>query len=120
MSKDRTETGEIVHIGETQSFGSGDFTKRVLVIKTEADTDYPQLVPFEFKKERGALLDAYAVGQTVTVHFNLGGRENNGRYFVDLTGWRLSACDDQPAPAATVPDQSAPDKPIGDDDSLPF
>ena len=122
MSEDRTVTGVIAHIGETQAFGTGDFTKRLLVIETDTDTDYPQHVPFDFKKERGDLLDKYEVGQTVTVHFNLGGREYNGRYFVDLTGWRVEMVDDSGmnADTAGVPDQSAPDAPLEPADDLPF
>jgi hypothetical protein len=123
MSESRTATGEVIHIGETESFGSGDFTKRLLVIETEQDTDYPQQIPFEFKKERGDQLDKYEVGQVVTVSFNLEGRAGTGKYdgrwFGSNTGWRVeSETTAAPKPAAGVVDDDNLE--LGDTDSQPF
>ena len=121
MSEDRTATGKVIHIGDTETFASG-FTKRLLVIETEADTDYPKEIPFEFLKERGDALDKYAVGQEVTVHFNLDGRAGTGKYegrwFSSNTGWRIES--DESAPVEAQPPADDDNLDLGDKDDAPF
>jgi len=90
MSESYTATGKILEIGETQVFSSG-FQKRVLVIETEADSKYPQQVPFEVLKDKCSELDLLSVGQEVTVTFNLKGNEYNGKYYVNLQAWKWEA-----------------------------
>jgi hypothetical protein len=51
------------------------------------------------------------VGQSVTVHVNLGGREYSGKYYSSITGWKIEA-------SAPPQNQSAP--PAEDDTELPF
>jgi hypothetical protein len=101
-------TGTVKVIGETQSFGTGDFTKRELVLVVE-DGKYPQEISIEFIKDQGDKLDALAVGQECTVTFDLRGREHNGRWFNSLNGWKLSASD-APAPSPAKEE----------DDDVPF
>ena len=36
------------------------------------------------------MLDSITVGQIVTINFNIRGREYNGKYFNNLTGWKIS------------------------------
>ena len=45
------------------------------------------------------------VGQQVTVDFNINGREYNGKWYVELKAWRVTAADEGAAPA---PMQNAP------------
>jgi hypothetical protein len=104
-----TVTGTVHHIGHVETFSSG-FTKRTLVVHN--GSEYDPLVPIEFKKEKGGLLDRLQVGQTVAVSINLGGREYNGKYFPSVTGWKIEA-DTQAAPVA-APVASA------EDDAPPF
>ncbi len=87
MSESNELTGKVHHIGEVQTFASG-FTKRVLVIET--DEKYPQTVPVEFAKDKTAKLDGLNIGQQVTVSYNLRGNEYNGKYYVNLGGWKIS------------------------------
>ena len=97
-------TGTVKVIGETQSFGTGDFTKRELVLVVE-DGKYPQEISIEFIKDQGDKLDALAVGQECTVTFDLRGREHNGRWFNSLNGWKLDAGSvPAPSPAPEVDD----------------
>lgn len=84
--------GSIKMIGDTLSFGSKGFTKREIVVTTVADK-FPQDIKFEFVKDKTALLDAYKPGQQVKVTFDIRGGEYNGKYFVNLTGWRIEASD---------------------------
>ena len=78
--------GKIKVIGSTQSFDSG-FTKRQVVITTAEQ--YPQDIAIDFVKDKCAVLDAYKVGQDVTVSINLRGSEYNGKYYVNLQGWKI-------------------------------
>lgn len=82
--------GTVKFIGETQSFGAKGFTKREIVVTTSADR-YPQDIKLEFVKEKTSLLDSYRAGQQVKVSFDIRGGEYNGKYFVNLTGWRIDA-----------------------------
>lgn len=84
--------GNIKLIGETASYGAKGFTKRELVVTTSADR-YPQDIKLEFVKEKTSLLDSYNVGQAVKVSFDLRGGEYNGKYFVNLTGWKIEPSD---------------------------
>lgn len=104
--------GSIHLITDTQSFPSG-FTKREFVVTT---TDrYPQHLKFEVVKERCALLDGFSVGDEVVVNFDIRGNEFNGKYFVNLSCWKLQQADGaEAAPdAAQRPRQSAGGPPAG-------
>ncbi len=111
-------TGKIKLLQAPQTFGSG-FTKREMVVTVE-DGKYPQEISLEFVQDKVALLDALQPGQTVTVSFNIRGREYNGRYFNNLQGWRVTvengATESTPQPA----DVGAPIPPPHGDDDLPF
>ncbi|WP_420550851.1 DUF3127 domain-containing protein [Litorivicinus lipolyticus] len=117
-------TGTIKVIGELQTFGSG-FTKKEIVV-TVPDGNYPQDISLEFLKEKAELLGALQVGQSVTVTFDVRGREYNGRYFNNLVGWKIDAeaTDNAPAPSANA----APTRETGDpgwqqediNDDIPF
>ena len=96
-------TGNIKVIGETQAFGTGDFTKRELILVVE-DGKYPQEISIEFIKDAGQKLDSLSVGQECTVTFDLRGREHNGRWFNSLNGWKVSAETAQPASPAPEPE----------------
>lgn len=90
--------GSIKVIGETASFGAKGFTKRELVITTSADR-YPQDIKLEFVKDKTSLLDNFRVGQSVKVGFDIRGGEYNGRYFVNLTGWKIENSDGSGSPS---------------------
>ena len=91
-------SGKLKWIGELQSFPSG-FTKREFVVTTAADK-YPQDLKFEIVKDKCALLDPFEVGQDVAVSFDIRGNEYNGKYFVNLSCWKIQgsgAAPDAPA-----------------------
>jgi hypothetical protein len=94
--------GSIKWIGDIQTFPSG-FTKREFVVTTSHDK-YPQDLKFETVKDKCAMLDDYGVGQAVTVNFDIRGNEYNGKYFVNLSCWKLQAADaSAPAPSRGAP-----------------
>jgi len=87
MSNQLKLTGRVKIILEEQTFPSG-FSKRDFVITTP-DDKYPQDICFSLLKEKGALLNGVSVGQDVEVTFDIGGREYDSRYFVNLNAWRV-------------------------------
>ena len=109
-------TGKIKLLQEPQTFNSG-FTKREMVVIVE-DGKYPQEINLEFVQDKIALLDDLQPGQTVTVTFDLRGREYNGRYFNNLQGWRVTTEGDTPQQDAP-PLQDGPPADAYDDD-IPF
>ncbi len=112
-------SGKVKLIQEAQTFSSG-FSKREMVVTVE-EGNYPQDINLEFLKEKMSLLDGLSVGDSVTVTFDLRGREYNGRYFNNLVGWKIetgsSAGDAPPYPPITEDYEP----PFGsNDDDIPF
>lgn len=79
--------GTIRLIGNTESVGSNGFTKRLIVVDT--DEQYSQAIPIDFIKDKCSILDNYNVGQKVKVSINIRGNEYQGKYYVNLQGWRI-------------------------------
>src|SRR6056300_90936 len=80
-------SGTVKVIQQPQSFASG-FSKREMVV-TVQDGNYPQDINLEFVKDKADLLDALSVGDSVKVWFDIRGREHNGRYYNNLSAWKL-------------------------------
>ncbi len=83
--------GKIKLINEVQTFPSG-FSKREFVVTT-GDSKYPQDLKFEVVKDKCAVLDDFKEDQEVVVNFDIRGNEYNGKYFVNLSCWKLTAKD---------------------------
>lgn len=96
--------GTIKVIMDVMTFGSG-FTKREFVI-TSGDDRYPQDIKMEFVKDKVALLDKFRPGQRVKVGFEIRGNENNGRYYVSLSAWKIHPADGSEPPAGGAGDFS--------------
>ncbi|MFN0031029.1 MAG: DUF3127 domain-containing protein [Flavobacteriales bacterium] len=116
-------TGRLKLINDEQAFASG-FVKRQFVITTEEQ--YPQDIAFELVKDKISLINDFTVGENVKVHFNIRGNEYQGKYYVNLTAWRLEKVSaSQPAAgAAQAPEYAAAPAPPTFappvDDDLPF
>ena len=71
-------------------------------------------------------LERYQVGDKVKIAFNLSSREYNGRWYTDVSAWRIEPAGAQPQSYNQAPVQSAPmpieeDLPAGfDDGDMPF
>ncbi len=117
-------TGKLHKKFETES-KTQTFQAREFVIEVE-DGSYPQFIKFQLVQDRCSLIDDYEEGHMIKVHFDLRGREWNGKYFTNLNAWRLEQPESAPAPAAPPPgdDSSFPtasDEPtLEADDDLPF
>jgi single-strand DNA-binding protein len=67
---------------------SATFQAREFVIEV-MDGNYAQMVKFQLLQERCQLLDNYNEGEEVKVHFDLRGREWQGKFFTTLNCWRI-------------------------------
>src|SRR5699024_4823480 len=82
---------------KTQSFSAREF-----ILETN-DNNYMQLLKFQLTQDRCGLLDAFEEGQQIKVHFDLRGREWNGKYFTNLNAWKLEA--NEPSAAGGFPEE---------------
>lgn len=116
-----TMDGKVKMVMDEQSFPSG-FTKREFVV-TSKDDRYPQDIKFEATKDRIEMLNGVAEGDEVSVTFDLRGNEYNGKYFVNLTAWKLEKVSGAATAGAAMPEDSAEDQYLQqeeDDASTPF
>lgn len=101
---------------------SSSFQAREFVIEVP-DGNYPQFVKFQLVQDRCALIDNMNEGEQIKVHFDLRGREWQGKYFTNLNAWKVEKMTGtNSAPPATAEAGSFPsaaDEPAADDD-LPF
>jgi len=102
---------------------TSSFQAREFVIEVP-DGNYPQFVKFQLVQDRCALIDNMNEGEQIKVHFDLRGREWQGKYFTNLNAWKVEKVGtNAPATAATPANNgsfpSAADEPAADDD-LPF
>ncbi|GJM31597.1 MAG: hypothetical protein DHS20C18_05980 [Saprospiraceae bacterium] len=99
------------------------FQAREFVIEIDSG-NYPQFVKFQLVQDRCALLDPFEEGGQIKVHFDLRGREWNGKYFTNLNAWRLeqaSTAQAEPPPAEDGVFPTVNDEPsVEADDDLPF
>lgn len=89
--------GKVILVGNTEEVGQNGFTKRMLVV--ESAEQYPQKLAIDFVKDKTSILDNYKVGDEVKVSVNLRGTEYNGRYFVNLQGWKIEKQGENNAPS---------------------
>ena len=85
-------TGIIIEIFPSQTFNKG-FRKREFVI--EVGDKYPQKILFQLVQEKCDMLESYSIGDTVTVAFDVKGRDwtdklGSVKYFTTLEAWRIS------------------------------
>ena len=100
---------------KTESFQAREFVIEV------NEGNYPQFVKFQLVQDRCNLVDSYNEGDQIKVHFDLRGREWQGRYFTNLNAWRVEGAT-AAAPANEPSDfPAASDEPPAEmDDDLPF
>ena len=103
--------GKVHLIGQTETVGNNGFTKRQIVVETSEQ--YPQKVAIDFVKDKCSILDSYKVGQEVTVDVNVRGSEYNGKFYVNLQGWKINSVQ------ASVQDNVQQTESLVDD-NLPF
>lgn len=88
------------------------FKAREFVIETEGE--YPQFVKFQIVQDRCALIDNFEEGQNLKVHFDLRGREWQGKYFTNLNAWKIEA---EGAASNNANNQAAPQESFNQESS---
>lgn len=112
----------VLHVKYDSESKTDSFTVREFVLKFQ-DGNYEQFAKFQLTQDRCELLDSYREGQEMTVHFNLRGREWQGKYFTTLNAWKLEGAPAPEKPAKTQEKQ--PEEVLQEDgvalaDDLPF
>lgn len=101
---------------KTDSFRAREFVLEV------TDGQYPQMVKFQLTQDKCELMDSHSEGDELTVHFDLRGREWNGKYFTNLNAWRVDAAAsaNAPAPSKAMQADAPPPGTEQDYDEIPF
>lgn len=106
-------TGKMIAKYDTEK-KSEKFSVRDFVIEVN-EGQYPQFVKFQMTNDRCSLIDPYNVGDTIKVHFDLRGREWQGKYFTNLNAWRI----ENPAQNAPAAPAAQDDTPVFNDGGFP-
>ncbi|REE02171.1 DUF3127 domain-containing protein [Marinoscillum furvescens] len=125
-----TIDGKLIEKSDTQEV-SASFKKREFVVEYAENPQYPEFLKFELIQNNCQQLDAFNVGDEMTVSFNLKGRKWTDRqgvvkYFNSLQAWRLEKKStaaptggaDAPPPPAASDEWMKED--FSSDDDLPF
>lgn len=91
-------TGKLIKKFETEN-KTESFRAREFVIEVESG-QYPQFVKFQCVQDRTSIVDDVNEGDQIKVHFDLRGREWQGKYFTNLNAWRVES--ESPATGATA------------------
>ncbi len=106
------------------------FQIREFVLKLEGQ--YPQLIKFQLTQERCDILNTHNEGDSINVHFDLRGREWNGKFLTNLNAWKIDkvaaevppaenqAADFPPLADHAVPSSGQSMKAEDFEDDLPF
>ena len=112
-------TGKLYKKFATES-KSEKFQTREFVIEV-ADGNYPQLIKFQLVQDRCQILDNYNEGEEIKVHFDLRGREWQGKFFTTLNSWRIEHSNGETVAGSgsTQPVQQVAKKSASSEDSFP-
>jgi len=84
-------TGNVLDVKDTEQV-TPTFSKRELWLELvdEKDPKYNQTICIEFPQAQAQKLDEVAIGDNVTVEFNLRGRQHKNRVYNTLSGWKAT------------------------------
>lgn len=114
--------GQLIKKEATKAYGSNNFLKREIVIKTPGQ--YPQTILIELLQDNTTLADGLNKDEVIEVSININGREwvnPEGKtvYFNSIVGWkieRVAAAQEQ----APEPNAEATGIAAEEPDDLPF
>lgn len=81
-----TITGTVKKLGKAEDV-SATFSKQLIVVTVDENTQYPQDIPIEFTNNNISKLDSAEIGDNVEIKANFKGSEYEGRHFLTLVGW---------------------------------
>ncbi|MCQ2299944.1 MAG: DUF3127 domain-containing protein [Bacteroidales bacterium] len=117
-------TGEIVDVGEVQSFGTKGFTKREVILCPDQTATYPSYLQIVLKKDATSLIMPQDKGKTVTVKFFVETRKWTSKttgksgFSTEASAFKVlwpNGGSSAPSAASDAPDCSAVE-----DEDLPF
>ncbi len=79
-------SGKVVKKYDIESKTATFQTREFVIVTSET---YPQYIKFQLSQERVNLIDAYNENDEIKVHFDLRGREWQGKYFTNLNAWKI-------------------------------
>ena len=97
--------GKIIVLNETESIGTKEFKKRLIVVQT--DETYPQTIPVEFTQDKTSLLNNFKIDDFVKIGINIRGSEWQGRYFANINGWKIDKAESSLTAQQHMPDREA-------------
>ena len=102
-------SGRLYKIGEVQKVTDSFSVQK---FRIETDDQYPQKIEFQAVNDRCVILEPYKIGDLVTVHFDVrgrdwskGDREGNA---TNLNAWKIERVGDQSGNANTMTAPAAP------------
>lgn len=113
-------TGTVVTILPEQRFNgkNGEVVKNFFILETKEQ--YPQKIKFEVFGEDKWKAMCVTAGQYVSVQFDIKGAEWQGKYFVNLQAWKVTAIGGQQQNNQPSPQQNQESPQNEDDSNLPF
>ena len=82
---------------------NGEWRKQEAVIETQEQ--YPRKICVTFMKDNIQKIQSFAIGDIVTVHINIESREFNGKWYTNISGWKIEGqkveAQSTPAPMPT-------------------
>lgn len=81
-------TGTVHLIGALETI-STNFSKKELVVTIDESTPYPQYISTQCANAKVDLLNGINHGDKVKVSCNLNGRASNGKYYNQLSVWKI-------------------------------
>jgi hypothetical protein len=100
-------TGTIKSIGSLETIKQ--LKKKTVLVQTTGE--YGQTIPVDFLNKNIDLVNNLQVGQTANIAINLRSNEHKGKYYINVTGWKIIN-----AVAETTSNNQMPDV----NDNLPF
>jgi hypothetical protein len=75
----------------TETVVNEKLTKRDFVLRT--DEKYKKEVCFSLVNKNTSLVDEFEIGDALKVHYNIDSREYNGKYYHNITAWKIERSD---------------------------
>lgn len=83
--------GKITTMLEKQLVWANQLPKRSIVLEEITDKEWKWGLVIDFLKEKVDMLDEFKVWDQVRVSINTRASEYNGRWYNNITGWRIEA-----------------------------
>lgn len=94
--------GTIKSIGDLETIRQ--LKKKTVLIETTGK--YPQTVPVEFLNDKIDLINSLKVGDEVNIGINLRSNEYKGKYYINLSGWKIINRVAETSASAQMPDRA--------------